>query len=84
MKKTILAFKKIWPQRLATATIESEEDMERFIAIELKDELTHPRVRKTKQQKLDLAVQRINESPLEQQEKQDLIEVYKKIAAQLD
>ncbi|PKH10172.1 hypothetical protein CXF70_12770 [Planomicrobium sp. MB-3u-38] len=78
------AFKKIWPQRHATANIESEEDMQRYIVIELKDELTHPRVRKTKQQKLELAVERINHSPLEQQEKEQLIEEYKKIAAQLD
>jgi hypothetical protein len=78
------AFKKIWPQRHATANIESEEDMQRYIVIELKDELTHPRVRKTKQQKLELAVERINHSPLEQQEKEQLIEEYKKIAVQLD
>lgn len=78
------AFKKIWPQRHATANIESKEDMQRYIVIELKDELTHPRVRKTKQQKLELAVERINNSPLEQQEKEQLIEEYKKIAAQLD
>ncbi|TAA71639.1 hypothetical protein D2910_02685 [Planomicrobium okeanokoites] len=78
------AFKKIWPQRHATANIESEEDMQRYIVIELKDELTHPRVRKTKQQKLELAVERINDSPLKQQEKAQLIEEYKKIAAQLD
>lgn len=78
------AFRKVWPQRQAIANIESEEDMKRYIVIELKDELTHPRVRKTKQQKLELAVERINDSSLEQQEKQQLIEEYKKIAAQLD
>lgn len=80
----IEAFQRIWPQRQATANIASEEDMKRYIVIELKDELTHPRVRKTKQQKLELAIERINDSPLEQQEKQQLIDEYKKIAAQLD
>lgn len=78
------AFKAIWPQRQGTANIASEEDMKRYMIIELKDELTHPRVRKTKQQKLALAIERINGSQLGQQEKQQLIEEYKKIAAQLD
>lgn len=78
------AFQQIWPQRQATANIASEEDMKRYIIIELKDELTHPRVRKTKQQKLDLAIERINGSQLGQQEKQQLIDEYKKLAAQLD
>ncbi|WP_033540893.1 hypothetical protein [Planococcus sp. CAU13] len=82
--KTIEAFRKIWPERSATSSVESEEDMLKFITIELKDELTHPRVRKTKQQKLELAVQRINESELDEQEKEDLISFYRKIAAQLD
>lgn len=81
---TIEAYRKIWPQRLSAASIESEEEMERSIAIELRDELTHPRVRKSKEQKLALAVERIHAAPLEQEEKQELIEVYKKIAAQLD
>lgn len=82
--KTIEAFRKIWPHREATVAVETEEEMVRFIAIELKDELTHPRVRKTIQQKLDLAVQRINNSELEENDKEELRDIYKKIAAQLD
>lgn len=81
---TLEAYRKLWHERQAASSIESEEEMERFILIELRDELTHPRVRKTKQQKLALAVERIHASPLEQEEKQELIETYKKIAAQLD
>ncbi|WP_422123345.1 hypothetical protein DHX103_00600 [Planococcus sp. X10-3] len=81
---TIEAYRKIWPQRLSAASIESEEEMERLIAIELKDELTHPRVRKSTAEKLALAVERINAAPLETDEQQTLIETYKKIAAQLD
>lgn len=78
------AYRKLWPQRMAAASIESAEEMERFITIELRDELTHPRVRKTKEQKLELAMERIHAAPLELKEKEALIEVYKKIAAQLD
>lgn len=82
--KTVEAFKKVWPERLAASSVKSEEDMRKMILIELNDELTHPRVRKTKQQKLELAVKRIEESVLEQEGRDDLIELYKKIADQMD
>lgn len=82
--KTVEVFKKTWANRQSITNIDSEAEMEQFILIELNDELSHPRVRKTKQQKLHLAIQRIHESQLEQQQKQALIEVYIKIAAQLD
>ncbi|WP_203333302.1 hypothetical protein [Planococcus beigongshangi] len=82
--KTVEAFKKLWPERLAALSVESEEDMRKMIVVELNDELTHPRVRKTKQQKLELAVKRIEESELDDQEKEDLISFYRKVAAQID
>ena len=44
---TLEAYRKLWPQRLAAASAETEKEMERLIAAELRDELTHPRVRKT-------------------------------------
>lgn len=81
---TIEAYRKIWPKRMAAASIQTEEEMERYIAIELRDELTHPRVRKSKEQKFELALERIHSAPLKPEEKNDLIDVYKKIAAQLD
>ena len=69
---------------MAAASAESEEEMKRMIIIELKDELTHPRVRKSREQKLTLAVERIRNAPLTRDEQDELIETYKKIAAQLD
>ncbi len=81
--KLLESYRRLWPERSATSRVQTEEDMERLIIIELKDELTHPRVRKTKQQKLELAIQRINNTQLDELEKQELIDYYKEIADQI-
>nr|WP_316047499.1 hypothetical protein [Planococcus glaciei] len=49
------------------------------IQIELNDELTHPRVRKTRQQKLELALTRIEQSELTEEEKNNLYALYKRL-----
>lgn len=77
----IEAFKKLWPQRTAVAQINSQEELEKYIGIELNDELTHPRVRKSKQEKLEIALARIELSKLSEKEKAALSSLYKKIAA---
>lgn len=77
----IEAYRKLWANRSRTDSIDSLEELQEQIQIELNDELTHPRVRKTRQEKLDLALQRIAESPLSAEEKNDLSQLYKKIAA---
>lgn len=76
----IESYKKLWPQRHAVQQLTTMEELETSILIELHDELTHPRVRKTKQQKLELALLRIAESPLSEVEKTTLSELYKKLA----
>lgn len=78
----IEAYKKLWPNRAAVEKIHTDEELERQILIELHDELTHPRVRKSKDQKLAIAMERIEESDLTEQQKNDLSLLYKKIAAQ--
>ena len=78
----IEAYRKLWLSRSGTGTIQSIEELEQKIRIELNDELTHPRVRKSRQEKLDLALQRIAESDLAIDEKTELAQLYKKIAAQ--
>jgi hypothetical protein len=77
----IEAFKKLWPNRTAIDKISSLEELEAYMRIELNDELTHPRVRKTKQEKLQLALERIEQSELSKEEKEGLAELYKKNAA---
>ncbi len=78
----IEAYKKLWPSRSGNAAINSLEELEQKIQIELNDELTHPRVRKSRQEKLDLALQRIADSDLTTEEKAGLVQLYKKIAIQ--
>ncbi|EGA88957.1 hypothetical protein GPDM_12651 [Planococcus donghaensis MPA1U2] len=75
-------YQKLWPQRAATAQIRTQEELEKYMLIELNDELTHPRVRKSKQQKLELALIRISESDLSDSEKTSLAALYKKLASQ--
>lgn len=77
----IEAFKRLWPQRAAVGKIETLEELENYMKIELNDELTHPRVRKSKQEKLQLALERIEQSDLSNEEKKELAELYKKMAA---
>lgn len=78
------AYRKLWQDRKVVGAIETLQQLEQQIVIELKDELTHPRVRKTPQQKLGIALQRIAESSLSPQEKNGLSDLYKKIAAHIE
>lgn len=80
----IEAYRKLWKNRADTETIETQEALEEKIVIELKDELTHPRTRKSIDEKLQLAMERIEQSDLGEQQKHQLSSLYKKIAAQLE
>ncbi|AQU79434.1 hypothetical protein [Planococcus faecalis] len=76
----IESYRKLWPQRVAVQQITTQQELEKYVLIELNDELTHPRVRKTKQQKLALASERIEQSDLSDSEKSELITLYNKLA----
>ncbi|MDJ0332512.1 hypothetical protein [Planococcus sp. S3-L1] len=76
----IESYRKLWPQRVAVQQITTQQELEKYVLIELNDELTHPRVRKTKQQKLALASERIEQSDLSDSEKSELIILYNKLA----
>lgn len=78
----IESYRKLWPQRGAAGQIATQQELEKYILVELDDELTHPRVRKTRQQKLELALARIEESGLTEPEKNELASLYKKLAGQ--
>ncbi|MDE0581583.1 hypothetical protein ON064_00780 [Planococcus sp. A6] len=78
----IEAYKRLWPDRKGVQRIMTQDELETSIRVELNDELTHPRVRKSVEEKLELAVERIGESALTEEEKMQLIQLYKKLAAQ--
>ncbi|MDQ0427474.1 hypothetical protein QOZ98_000299 [Planomicrobium stackebrandtii] len=77
----IESYRKLWAQRAAAEKIATQQDLEKYILIELNDELTHPRVRKSKEQKLELALLRIQGSDLSESEKNGLSALYKNLAA---
>lgn len=80
----IEAYRKLWKNRADAEEIKTEKQLEQKIRIELKDELTHPRIRKPVKEKLAFAAERIEHSDLAELQKVQLLELYKKIAAQLD
>lgn len=75
------SYRKLWAHRAAAEKIATQQDLEKNILIELNDELTHPRVRKSKEQKLELALARIEGSDLSESEKNGLAALYKNLAA---
>lgn len=77
----IEAYKRLWPDRKAVQHITTQDELETSIRVELNDELTHPRVRKSVEEKLELAVKRIGEAALTKEEQAALIQLYKKLAA---
>lgn len=76
MKSLIEAYQSLFPFRRSTQSITTIDDLESIIKIELLDELTHPRVRKIPSEKLQLALLRIDESSLTEQEKMSLKAFY--------
>ncbi|MCJ1907451.1 hypothetical protein [Planococcus ruber] len=77
------AYRKLWKNRAGVLEIETDAQLEQAIRIELNDELTHPRIRKPVAEKLAFAAERIGQSDLAETEKAQLLDLYKKIAAQL-
>ncbi|KYG58800.1 hypothetical protein [Planococcus maritimus] len=77
----IEAYKRLWPDRQGIQRITTQEELEKSILVELNDELTHPRVRKSVEEKLALATERIGQSNLTEHEKNALLQLYKKLAA---
>ncbi len=77
----IEAYKRLWPDRQGIQRITTQEELENSILVELNDELTHPRVRKSVEEKLALATERIGQFNLTEHEKNALLQLYKKLAA---
>jgi len=66
-------YKKLWNDR----TID-HQSVESLIQTELLDEMTHPRLRKSKYEKFFYAIKRILHSNLDDDEKLELIQIYSK------
>jgi len=75
----IQAYQSLFPNRISIKNIETMDQLIESIQIELLDELTHPRVRKNPEQKLQMAFERIEKSDLLSSVKLPLIELYKNV-----
>ena len=76
MIEIIKAYQTLFPFRHETTTMTSLEQLEVSIQIELLDELTHPRIRKSSAEKLQIAYERIEKSNLNNILKMQLKQVY--------
>ena len=79
MTEIIQAYQTLFPFRQSATTITSIEQLEQRIRIELLDELTHPRVRKSPSDKLEIAVDRIENSEMSDMLKVKLKQLYKTV-----
>ncbi|AOC91369.1 hypothetical protein QRX25_09465 [Bacillus sp. L381] len=70
------AYQELWNNRTLPAS--TLEEAEKAIDLELLDQRTHPRLRKTPEEKFALAVQRIVDSRLQPIEKYELVELHTK------
>lgn len=73
------AYKELWSNR----SFSDAQVLEEAIRIELKDELTHPRTRKSLMAKYFLAIKRISGSSLNDSEKMELIDLFNSVLEQL-
>ena len=76
MNEIIQAYQTLFPYRHTTVTFTTNEQLEEIIRVELLDELTHPRVRKTPAEKLQIAYDRIENSSLSDNLKMQLKQLY--------
>ncbi|MCP1188833.1 hypothetical protein NKR17_07015 [Priestia flexa] len=75
------AYQKLWVNRSFSNqdNLSVKEKLSYAIQKDLRDEMTHPRVRKSPEVKYELAVQRINNSNLAHSEQLALIDLYTKL-----
>ncbi|MFD1737164.1 hypothetical protein ACFSCX_11440 [Bacillus salitolerans] len=70
------AFRQIWINRSLESNEDAHTTLLNAIQVDLQDELSHPRVRVSPYQKFHLAVRRIIQSKLTDQDKLVLIRIY--------
>lgn len=83
--KLLQNYLNLWNNR--KGQIENQTEQEHFQLLlerELNDELTHPRLRKTIHEKFSLAVARIIESNLPNDDKIELIEAFRDVLAKIE
>lgn len=74
-QQLIEAFKSVWKDRSSLGQL-SLSGMKEMIRMELRDELTHPRVRRKPEEKYRIAMVRINNMDISDEVKQRLASYY--------
>jgi hypothetical protein len=74
--KLLNSYRQLWVNRSLSTDGDSYTTLINAIQVDLKDELTHPRVRISPYQKFHLAVRRILEANLNNDEKLAIIQLY--------
>ncbi|QUG41588.1 hypothetical protein KD050_20345 [Psychrobacillus sp. INOP01] len=72
----IKAFQLLYQNRQSVSTIQTEEEIRGIIHSELLDEYTHPRARLSVQKKYSLAIDRIKNSKLSDNQQKMMFELY--------
>jgi hypothetical protein len=75
-EKLLNEYRKLWNNRKLEEDHNAEMILKEAISRELKDENSHPRVRKTIYEKFYLAVKRITQSDLDETSKNALIQMH--------
>lgn len=78
------AYKSLWSNRALSTEDNPALTLKTAVQKELKDEMTHPRLRKTPQKKFSLSVKRIAASSLDDRQKIKLIEYHLHILEELE
>ncbi|MEB6547782.1 hypothetical protein MXL46_01510 [Heyndrickxia sporothermodurans] len=82
--KLLEAYLSIWNNRIdSDDTLSPKEKLHELIIMELHDEQTHPRTRKTKEMKFYLAIKRVANSSLTDSEKIALIRYYTEVMEEI-
>ncbi|MBG9590770.1 hypothetical protein [Cytobacillus firmus] len=75
-EKLLNEYRKLWNNRKLEEDTDAENILKKAISRELRDENSHPRVRKTIHEKFYLAVKRIAHSDLDDKSKASLIQIH--------
>jgi hypothetical protein len=81
--KLLSEYRRIWNNRLLTASRSSEETLTEAVKRELLDENSHPRIRKNKFEKYFSAINRITQSTISNDAKVSLIHIHNRVMEDL-
>lgn len=78
-KELLEAYRQLWSNRALIVEQDENETLRVSIEKELRDEMTHPRLRKGCYEKFYMSVKRINSSGLSDSQKVKLIDLYSNV-----